>query len=36
LALVPLVGMIWVIVDLGILEGTKGDNKFGPDPLQRA
>ncbi len=33
LLLVPLVGAIWLIVDLGILEGTRGDNRFGPDPL---
>lgn len=25
--------VVWVIVDLGIGEGTRGDNKYGPDPL---
>jgi uncharacterized membrane protein YhaH (DUF805 family) len=24
---------IWFVVDLGILRGTKGTNKYGPDPL---
>ncbi len=33
LMFVPLVGFIWAIIDLGILEGTPGDNRFGPDPL---
>jgi uncharacterized membrane protein YhaH (DUF805 family) len=32
LTLIPLVGFIWWLVDLGILEGEKGDNRFGPDP----
>lgn len=31
--LVGLAAGIWWLVDLGILEGTKGDNRFGPDPL---
>jgi uncharacterized membrane protein YhaH (DUF805 family) len=29
---VPLLGFIWAIIDLGILEGTTGANRFGPDP----
>jgi uncharacterized membrane protein YhaH (DUF805 family) len=33
IALVPFIGAIWLIVELGILEGTKGANRFGPDPL---
>lgn len=33
LLLIPLVGFIWAVVDLGILEGTKGPNDYGPDPL---
>ncbi len=24
---------IWMIIELGFLRGTKGDNKYGPDPL---
>ncbi|HMB11618.1 DUF805 domain-containing protein [Saliniramus sp.] len=30
---VPVLGLIWAIVDLGILEGTPGANRFGADPL---
>ena len=33
LLLIPFVNIIWVVVDLGILEGTKGSNEYGPDPL---
>ena len=33
LLIIPFVGLIWAIVDLGILEGTRGQNRFGPDPL---
>lgn len=31
--LIPIIGPIWLLVECGILEGTKGDNRFGPDPL---
>ena len=31
--LVPFIGGIWFIVECGILEGTKGANRYGPDPL---
>jgi len=30
---VPLVGPIWLLVELGMLGGTHGINRFGPDPL---
>jgi uncharacterized membrane protein YhaH (DUF805 family) len=33
IGLVPIIGGIWLIVELGILEGTRGPNRFGPDPL---
>ncbi len=33
IAFVPFIGAIWLIVELGILRGTQGDNRFGPDPL---
>lgn len=33
IALVPVIGGIWILVELGILEGTRGANRFGPDPL---
>lgn len=30
---VPFIGAIWILVELGILEGTRGPNQYGPDPL---
>ena len=30
---VPFIGAIWLLVELGILEGTRGPNQYGPDPL---
>lgn len=32
IALVPLVGPIWMLVENGFLRGTPGPNRFGPDP----
>jgi uncharacterized membrane protein YhaH (DUF805 family) len=26
---------IWSLVELGFLRGTRGPNRFGPDPLKR-
>jgi uncharacterized membrane protein YhaH (DUF805 family) len=31
--LVPFVGVIWFLVELGFLRGTAGANHYGPDPL---
>lgn len=31
--LIPLIGAIWLLVELGFLRGTHGPNRFGPDPL---
>lgn len=31
--LVPILGALWLLIDLGALEGTKGTNRFGPDPI---
>lgn len=31
--LVPFIGGIWFLIECGILEGTRGANRFGPDPL---
>lgn len=31
--LVPIIGAIWLLVECGILPGTRGPNRFGPDPL---
>jgi len=33
LAFVPFVGLIWAIIDLGILTGDPGPNAYGPSPL---
>jgi uncharacterized membrane protein YhaH (DUF805 family)/DNA-directed RNA polymerase subunit RPC12/RpoP len=33
--LIPLVGPIWTLVEAGCMEGTKGDNRYGPDPIRR-
>ena len=34
LLLIPLIGLIWYIIDVGCLPGTQGENQYGPDPLQ--
>lgn len=31
--LIPFIGWIWLIVELGILKGTDGPNQYGPDPV---
>lgn len=36
IAFVPIIGMIWVLVECGCLKGTDGPNRFGPDPLAPA
>ena len=33
IALVPVIGWIWQLVECGLLKGTDGENRFGPDPL---
>lgn len=33
IGLVPVIGGIWMLVELGFLRGTEGPNRFGPDPL---
>ena len=33
ISLVPLIGAIWIIVECGFLVGTRGDNRFGPNPV---
>jgi len=32
LSFIPLFGIFWVIIDLGILSGHPGPNQYGPDP----
>ena len=34
IGLVPIIGAIWLLVDVGFLKGFEGENRFGPDPLQ--
>ena len=33
IALVPLIGGIWMLVECGFLRGTEGPNQYGNDPL---
>jgi len=33
IALVPLIGSLWVLIETGFLPGTPGTNEYGPDPL---
>lgn len=33
IAFVPIIGLIWIIIELGMLRGTQGPNRYGPDPL---
>ncbi|MDO1582926.1 DUF805 domain-containing protein [Rhizobium oryzicola] len=30
---IPLIGSIWYFIEVGFLAGTKGENRFGADPL---
>lgn len=32
-ALVPVLGPLWLLIDLGLIRGTPGTNKYGPDPI---
>lgn len=31
-AFIPLIGQLWALVDNGFLRGTRGPNRFGPEP----
>ena len=31
--LIPVIGGLWLCIELGFLRGTEGSNRFGPDPL---
>jgi uncharacterized membrane protein YhaH (DUF805 family) len=31
---VPLIGGLWALIETGFLEGTSGDNEYGPNPLE--
>jgi uncharacterized membrane protein YhaH (DUF805 family) len=32
LALIPILGWLWLLIEFGFLDGTPGPNKFGPSP----
>jgi uncharacterized membrane protein YhaH (DUF805 family) len=32
IGLIPLIGQVWLLIDLGFLDGTPGPNRFGPSP----
>ena len=34
IGLVPIIGGLWMLIELGFLKGTDGDNQYGPDPLK--
>jgi len=34
IALIPIIGPIWALVETGFLSGTPGPNRYGPDPLE--
>jgi uncharacterized membrane protein YhaH (DUF805 family) len=34
IALVPVLGPLWLLVELGFLRGTPGENQYGPDPRE--
>ena len=34
LLLVPIVGPLWALVELGLRRGTPGENRYGQDPLE--
>ena len=33
IAMIPIIGPIWALVETGFLEGDPGDNQYGPNPL---
>ena len=33
IGLVPIIGGLWMLIELGFLRGTEGPNRFGPDPI---
>ncbi len=35
IALIPVVGIVWSIIECGFLKGTEGPNQYGEDPLER-
>lgn len=33
IGLIPVIGGLWLLIELGFLKGTAGPNQYGPDPL---
>ncbi len=33
IAAIPVLGVIWLAIEAGLLPGARGPNRFGPDPL---
>lgn len=33
-AAIPVIGPLWLALELGFLRGTPGENQYGPDPLE--
>jgi uncharacterized membrane protein YhaH (DUF805 family) len=33
IGLIPIIGGIWMLIELGILKGTSGANQYGADPV---
>lgn len=33
LVLIPILGVMWVAIELGLRSGTRGENRYGVDPL---
>ena len=31
---IPIIGQIWALIELGFIKGTKGQNRYGPDPVR--
>jgi len=34
IGIVPVIGGLWLLIELGFLKGTDGANQYGPDPLK--
>jgi uncharacterized membrane protein YhaH (DUF805 family) len=30
---IRIIGTLWLLIELGFLRGTKGENRYGPDPI---
>ncbi len=31
---IPIIGQMWALIELGFIKGTKGQNRFGSDPVR--